>query len=530
MQSSNSILANQETIPVSLKPQYDFIVCGSGPTGSVIASRLSENPDVSVLLVEAGGSEALPEIEEAVQWTLNLSSPRVWSYESKPMRYVNNRSIGVAMGKILGGSSSINAGAWARGHREDWDSYANESGDPGWGYAAVLDIYRRVENWRGVSDPARRGTSGPVCIQQAAEPNDFLNALLESSESMGVPTFAMQNGEMMEHPQGATIAEVLTEQGKRRSLFRAYVYPALGRPNLTVLTEAFVERLVLDGNRVAGIELAYDGKNRRISAGLEVVLSTGALHTPKILMQSGIGDEQQLHAFDIPVIQHLPGVGNNLQEHPAVICNFEYHQPLPIIGSGYDFTAYWASNSQLSAPDILTCMVGFPVFGPGSKTYGQRFEHGRAVFAGLAQPKSRGRVLLSGKKPSDPIVVDTDFLSHPDDMAVLRTAFQLAQESHMSSPMRRFIKRPFGPLNSKGDALDEFIRDGVETYWHYSGTAKMGRDSMAVVDSNLRVYGISNLRVADASILPHVPRSNPQASCVVIGERGAELLKATHNY
>ncbi len=522
------VRVNQESLASSLRPQYDFIICGSGPAGSAIASRLSENPEVKVLLLEAGGVEDIPEVQEAALWPLNLGSSRVWRYASEPLPFVNNRSIHLDMGKILGGGSSVNVGVWARGHEEDWNSYAIESGDSGWNYSAALDIYRRIESWQGLPDPVRRGSDGPIYVQPASQPNDFLEGLLESSRAMGVSTFPMQNGEMLEHRQGASIGEALVEQTKRRSIFRGYVYPAMDRPNLTVLTEATVERLILEGHKATGVEISYGGEKRLVSAGLEVILSTGALHTPKLLMQAGIGDEQQLRAFDIPLVQCLPGVGKNLQDHAAVACNFEYTHPVPLVGGGYDFTAHWASNSKLNAPDILACTAGFPLFTPELAAYGEPFESGHVIFAGLAQPKSHGRILVTGKNPSDPIRVDLNYLSHSEDMPILREAFARSQELHMSSPMRPFIKRAFGPVNARGNELDRFICDSVSTFWHYCGTAKMGNDAVSVVDSKLRVYGIASLRIADASVLPHIPRGNTQAPCVVIGERCAEMLKDAH--
>jgi choline dehydrogenase len=288
------VRANQQRLIAELKPRYDFIVCGSGSSGSVVARRLAQNAEVSVLLLEAGGSDDIPSIVEAGQWPLNLGSDRDWGFMGQPNPHLNGRSIPLNMGKVLGGGSSINVMAWARGHRNDWDFFAAQARDAAWGYESVLDIYRRMEDWHGAPDPKYRGTGGPVFVQPAPDPNPVAPAMVEAARSVGIPTFQSQNGLMMEGGGGASIMDLRVRDGLRQSVFRSYTFPYMDRPNLTVLCHALLTRLVMSGKQASGVEIVYDGKVQRVAAGTEVVLSLGAIHTPKVLMLSGIGDQTEL--------------------------------------------------------------------------------------------------------------------------------------------------------------------------------------------------------------------------------------------
>src|SRR3981189_1394995 len=352
---------NQQKLRSSLKSQYDFIVCGSGSSGSVVARRLAENPDVSVLLLEAGGSDDMSSVTEAARWFENLGTERDWGFVSQPNQNLKGRSIPLNMGKVLGGGSSINVMAWARGHKTDWDFFAPESVDPGSNYESVLDIYRRIEDWQGAPDRRRRGTGGLVFVQSAPDPNPIAPAMVEAARSIGMPTFDSNNGILMEADGGASILDLRVRDGKRLSVFRTYVFPYMDRPNLTVLTHALVTKLTSEGKRATGVEIALDGQIQRITAGLEVVLSLGAMHTPKVLMLSGIGDQAELQRLGIPVVQHLPGVGQNFQDHFGIGCIWEYQQPLPIRNNGGEATFFWKSDPKLDTPDMQTCQVQVPV-------------------------------------------------------------------------------------------------------------------------------------------------------------------------
>jgi choline dehydrogenase-like flavoprotein len=522
---------NQRKLGSELKPRYDFIVCGSGSSGSVAARRLAEDADASVLLLEAGGDDDLPAVMRAEQWPLNLGSERDWGFSSQPSPHVNGRSIPLSMGKVLGGGSSINVMVWARGHKNDWDFFASEAGDNAWSYESVLNIYRRIEDWHGAPDPDYRGTGGPVYVEPAPDPNPIAPAGLEGARSVGIPTFENQNGRMMEGDGGAAIIDVRARNGYRQSVFRSYVYPFMDRPNLTVLTGALVTRVTFDPyerNRVTGVEFSHDGKIHRVGAGSEVVLSLGAIHTPKVLMQSGIGDHAELQRHGIPVVQHLPGVGQNLQDHPRISCVWEYQHPMPPRNNGGEATFFSKSDPALDTPDLQTCQVEFPLSSPETAARFDVPEFGWAWGLGLVRPKSRGHIRLTGPGPLDPVEIHANTLSHPDDVRAAVAGVELCREIGNSAALDPFVKREVMPGSLTGAELERFVRDAALTYWHQSCTAKMGQDAMSVVDGTLKVYGVENLRIADGSIMPRVTTGNTMAPCVIIGERAADILQAQH--
>src|SRR6202171_269558 len=522
------VRANQQRLTAALQPQYDFIVCGSGSSGSVVARRLAENASVSVLLLEAGGPDDVPEVMRAEQWAANLGSERDWNFAAQPNPHLNGRAIPYSMGKVLGGGSSINVMAWSRGHKNDWDFFASEAGDKAWSYESVLNIYRRIEDWHGAPAPDYRGTGGPVYVEPAPDPTPIAPAALEGARSVGIPTFENQNGRMMEGEGGASILEVRARDGYRQSVFRSYVFPYMDRPNLTVLTGALVTRVTLEGNRAAGVEFYHDGQIRSVGAGSEVVLSLGAIHTPKVLMQSGIGEQADLQRHGIPVLQHLPGVGQNLQDHPAIGCVWEYERPLSPRNAGCEATYFWKSDSSLDTPDLQTAQGETPWSTAETAARFDLPESGWSLFGGGVRPKSRGHICLTGPDPTDPVQIQPNMLSHPVDLKAAIAAVQLCREIGNSGALRPFTKREAMPGNLKGAELEEFIRDAAATFWHQSGSAKMGQHAMSVVDGSLKVYGIEHLRIADGSMMPRITTGNTMAPCVIIGERAGEILKAQH--
>jgi choline dehydrogenase len=432
------------------------------------------------------------------------------------------------MGKVLGGGSSINAMVWARGHKSDWDFFASEVGDPAWSYESVLNRYRRIEDWHGAPDPQYRGTGGPAFVEPAPDPNPIAPALLEGARSVGIPTFENQNGRLMEGRGGASIIDLRVRAGKRQSVFRSYTFPYMDRPNLTVLTRALVTRLTVAGQRVTGVEILYDGQIHRFGAGREVVLSLGAIQTPKVLLQSGIGDQAELKRFGIPVVQHLPGVGQNFQDHIGFGCVWEYQTPLPPRNNMAEATFFWPSEPGLDTPDLQTIQSELP---QSSAENLARFGHpasGWTLHGIINRPKSRGYLRLTGPNPLDPLQIEANYLSHPDDLKAAIACVALCREIGNSAALRPFAKREVMPGHLKGAVLEHFIRDAAATTWHQTCTSKMGRDPISVVDGRLKVYGVDNLRVADGSIMPRVTTGNTQAPCVVIGERAAEVIRTEH--
>ena len=519
---------NQSKLSSEVKSQYDFVVCGSGSSGSVVARRLAENPEVSVLLIEAGGEDNVPSVTEPGQWFRNLGSERDWNFWAEPNPHLNGRVIPMNMGKVLGGGSSINVMAWMRGHRNDWDFFASEAGDPAWSYEAILGTYRRIEDWHGVPDPDRRGVGGPVFVQPAPDPHPIASATLEAARSVGIPSFDSPNGRMMEGEGGCSIIDVLIRNGRRQSVFRGYTFPYMDRPNLTVLSQAQVTKVTFEGRRATGVELVHEGKHSRIGAGREIVLSLGAINTPKVLMHSGIGDQSALRSFGIPVVQHLPGVGQNFQDHAGIGCLWEHPEFPPPRNNAAEVTFFWKSDPGLETPDLQTCLGELPM--PSIETAAQFAPPAKSwtMFAGVVRPKSGGRVYLSGPDPGDPMRIEANLLSHPEDIKAALAAVELCREIGNSQSLRSFARREVMPGSLKGLELQNFIRNAAISYWHQSGTAKMGRDAMSVVDGELRVYGLKNLRIADASVMPRITTGNPMAACVVIGERAAEMLMIAH--
>jgi len=522
------VRANQKRLTAELKPHYDFIVCGSGSSGSVVARRLAENAEVSVLLLEAGGSDDMPSIKEASQWPLNIGSERDWAFMGQPNPHLNGRSIPLNMGKILGGGSSINLMGWARGHKNDWDFFAAEARDAAWSYESVLNIYRRIEDWHGTPDPRYRGTGGPVFVQPAPDPNPVAPAMVEGARSVGIPTFRSQNGLMMEGDGGASIMDLRVRDGMRQSVFRSYAFPYMDRPNLTVLCHALVTRLVMSGKQASGVEIVHDAKVQRIAAGVEVVLSLGAIHTPKVLMLSGIGDQTELQRLGIPCVQHLPGVGDNFQDHVGFGCVWEYPQAVPPRNNMAEATFFWKSNRALDTPDLQTCQGQVPFCSAETAAQFSPPAGSWTLLAGVVRPKSRGRIRLTGANPQSPIEIGANTLTHPDDMKAAIACVELCREIGNSGPLSPFVKREVMPGNLKGAALENFIRDAASSYWHQTCTAKMGHDAMSVVDGSLKVHGIDHLRIADGSIMPRVTTGNTMAPCVIIGERASEMLKIAH--
>ena len=519
------VSANQAKLTSELKPHYDFIVCGSGSSGSVVARRLAENPEVSVLLLEAGGNDEVASVIDAKQWASNLGSVRDWAFKAQPNPHLNGRVVSMSMGKVLGGGSSINAMAWARGHKNDWDYFAAEAGDSAWNYEAVMKIYRRIEDWHGAPDPEHRGTGGLVFIQPWPGTDPMIPPTFEGVRSIGIPIFDSLNGSMMEGEGGCALPEMRIQNGQRLSVFRSYTFPYMDRPNLTVLTDALVTRLMFSGTRASSVEVICQGKVHRIGIGTEVVLSLGAIHTPKVLMQSGVGDQADLQRFGLPLVQHLPGVGQNFQDHVCVENVWE----IPQRTVDAAFFWFWKTDSALDTPNIQA--IAMQPRMPADKAEKAELNPPASswrINAGLVRPQSRGHLRLTGADPLDPIQIDANLLSEPDDVEALMAGVELCRQIGNSAVLRPFVKREVIPGNLKRPALENFVRDTAFGWWHQSGTAKMGRDSMSVVDSNLKVYGIENLRIADASVMPRVTTGNTMAPCVIIGERAGEILRRLH--
>lgn len=508
------------------RTRYDYIVCGAGSAGSVVAGELAANLDVTVLLIEAGGSDDAEAVLDPNAWLSTLGSERDWRFITEPNPHLNGRAIPYSMGKTLGGGGSINVGVWSRGHKEDWDYFASASGDPAWRYDAILDVYRRIEH-KQRDDDARDSVSGPMWVQPAQDPHPFFGAALESMSARGIGRFDEMSGQLWEEPNGCAFVDEIVHDGRRQSPYRSFVYPRRHQSNLTVLTGATLARVIFEDRRAVGVE--FDIANRRVTARatLEIVLSLGALHTPKVLMQSGIGDETKLSKFEIPLVQHLPGVGRNMHDHVAIGCSWE--------SSGVDMPSaprgqavcFWKTEDSGALPNALAFAIPIVYVTPENREMLQPPSDGWSLFAGLAT-EGRGELHLTGPQPSDPLRIETNFMSGPDDVRAALDVIEMCRNIGNGDALRPFAKREILPGKLGASELVQFVRNGIGTFWHQSGAARMGRDEGSVVDAQLAVYGVEGLRVADASIMPRVTVGNTMAPCVVIGQRAADIIRTQH--
>jgi len=512
---------------------YDFIVCGGGTSGCVVARRLADNPAARVLLLEAGADERVDAVRDATAWMSNIGSTRDWQFEAEPSPALLGRRAPLPMGKVLGGGSSINGLIWARGHKHDFDMWAEQTGDCGWSYASVLEHYKRIESWDGPPDSLRRGQDGPVQVTRPRDPIPLTSGLMEATAQAGIPAVADLNGAVMEGAGGCGIPNITVKAGNQRvSMAGAYLRPVMAQSNLCVLLQAEVRRLQFQGTRVVGVEFSYQGGSHQARAECEVILSLGAINTPKVLMLSGIGDERQLLRHRIPRVQHLPGVGQNFQDHILVAgCVWEYRTPEAPRSNSAEFTFFSKSDPSLATPDLQPvleeCAFGSELTRP---EYALPSDPAAAwtLAPGLVRPESRGHIALTGNRPEDRVAVHANFLSDRRDVVALLRAVELCRAIGNSPPVRRFARRELmpGPLGAAD--MEQWLRRASGTYFHQSCSAKMGTDAMSVVDGSLRVYGVQGLRIADGSVMPAITTGNTMAPCAMIGERAAALLLAAH--
>src|SRR4051794_37185482 len=527
------------------KPRYTHIVAGAGAAGCAVASRLSEDPANDVLLLEAGGPDRSPLIHMPAGFT-KLTSPSVnWGFSTVAQPQLNHREMHYPQGRTLGGSTSINAMIYIRGHRLDYDEW-KALGNTGWGYDDVLPYFKRLENHeRLIND--YHGTGGPMNVAEQTQHNPLSKAFVRAGQEVGLPYSADFNGAEQD---GVGFYDVTQRNVRRESAATGYLKPARARANLTVVTHATATRVLLSKGRAVG--LAYlNGKTKReelVYADGEVVLSGGAVNSPKLLLLSGIGPADELRAVGVEVLHDLPGVGKNFQDHMDVYLTAEtapvsyngedrWHKAAvhgaqyllfktgPVTACVAEAGAFLRSNGHTRSPDIqIHCLPAYVV------------DHGRRRFPGHGvtintcnlRPKSIGSVTLRSKNPLDAPAIDPNFLGDPYDWDLSIEGFKRGREIINASAFRGLIKREHMPgANVTSDAgIRDYIKRWAKTDYHPVGSCKMGDDEQAVVDTQLRVRGLESLRVIDASIMPTLISGNTQAPSIMIGEKGAAIMRA----
>ena len=527
--------------------EFDYVIVGAGSAGCVLAARLTEDADVTVLLIEAGGSDRSIFIQMPSALSIPMNMPRYnWFFESEPEPFLDGRRLHCPRGKVLGGSSSINGMVYVRGHACDFEEW-QDSGAEGWGYSDCLPYFRRAETWTGGGDEYR-GAEGPLGTCNGNEMrNPLYRAFVEAGRQAGYLETEDYNGQQQD---GFGAMHMTVKDGRRWSTANAYLKPARGRPNLAVATEALTRQVVFEGRKAVGVVYEEGGATITVRARREVILSAGSIGSPMILQLSGVGPAEVLQAAGVPVIHELPGVGENLQDHLEVYFQFRCTQPITLNGrldpfnklligarwfffkdglgatNHFESCAFIRSKAGIKWPDIQYHFL------PGAMRYDGNAAfsgHGFQVHVGPNKPKSRGRLRITSADPRAKPSVLFNYMERDEDREAFRACIRLTREIMVQPAMDPYRGEEIQPGAAVAEdaALDAWIRANAESAYHPSCTCKIGPDDdpMAVLDPQCRVRGLERLRVVDSSVFPTITNGNLNAPTIMVGEKAADIIR-----
>jgi choline dehydrogenase-like flavoprotein len=528
---------------------YDYVIVGGGSSGCVLAARLSEDAAVRVCLIEAGGRDTHPLIHMPVGFAKMTTGPLTWGLVTAPQKHANNREIPYAQARVLGGGSSINAEIFTRGHPSDYDRWERDEGAEGWAFKDIQKYFLRSEG-NSILSGAWHGTDGPLGVSNNPNPNPVSLAFVQSCQERGLPYNPDFNGPSQE---GAGIYQTTTRGNRRCSAAVGYLRPAMHRKNLHVITGALVHRIVFERQRAIGVSYSVNSNAPLLAmAGTEVIVTSGAIGTPKLMMLSGVGPAAHLRSHGIEVVQDLPGVGQNLNDHFGIdiVAELKSHDSLdkynkphwalwagmqyylfnsgPVVSNVVEGGAFWYANGPGSSPcpDLqlhFLAGAGAEAGVPGVR----KGASGITLNSYTLRPKSRGSVTLRSGDARDLPVVDPNFLAEPDDLRIAVEGVRISREIFSQPSLQKYIRElrfPDKDVKTQAD-LEAYARQYGRTSYHPTCTCKMGKDDMSVVDPSLRVHGLDGIRICDSSVMPSLIGSNTNAPSIMIGEKAADLIR-----